>query len=615
MVQTSAAMTTTNQEAKATMTNDDNDDDEDDDKGVQIRISYHLATEYQNVIPSLHVPNDVIAVPADIHRKGLSTIINHLLDRHDDVTVDNDDVEDNDMTDDDGHDKKLPIIPFEFMIGTSNIKQNITSNSTVGHRLLRSTGGIEREVRKLGLSLEEAIHVTYFPAQLPPEPTDTEQEPSLPDWISTMECINTTTTTPTATTKPSNRSVTSILCTGCYDGSIVVVDATARGTSANNGNTNNRNNTQSKSNDSDNAMDVPLSIMATKPLAHDGPIHCMSTTKYKNDVYIATGSMDHSLRIHVLSKGQQQENQQDSLYEFDDNHIIDCSMNGHTAAISSVDTIMVPSSTSIISESDTKMLYVASGDYDGNIAFWEYHRNSCSNEQEEPEQPSSSKKSKTTTTQKGKLDGTMSTTAVMKKISAKTIFRAHTSKVSGITFGNYEKVQASSASTFIPKQLITGSWDHSIKVWDIERQDNISTINGQRVITCFDTSYHTSGVVVSGHPDCTIRLWDTRTTTSSSNKDTTSSITVSDTTLKPSHKEWVSCVKWSPTNPYHIVSTSYDGTMKLWDIRTTLPLYTIRTFPTKEKGLSVCYSTPNRDESTFLFAGGTDCIVKKYKLL
>jgi WD40 repeat protein len=115
----------------------------------------------------------------------------------------------------------------------------------------------------------------------------------------------------------------------------------------------------------------------------------------------------------------------------------------------------------------------------------------------------------------------------------------------------------------------------------------ISTINGQRVVICLDTSYHTSGIVVTGHPDCTIRLWDTRT---SPTKDASS--TVSDTTFRPSHAEWVSGVKWSPTNPHQIVLTSYseyDGTMKLWDICTSLPVYTVQTLPNKEKGLSVSY--------------------------
>ena len=598
-----AVTTTTTEKATTPMNNDaDDDDDDDDDKGVQIRISFHLATEYQTVLTSLHVPNDIIAVPADIHRKGLSTIINHLLDRHDP----NDD--------DDDHDK-LPTIPFEFMIGSSSSNNNNSNNSSsgknhstaTGHRLLRSTGGMEREVRKLGLSLEEAIPVTYFPAQLPPEPSSTDQEPTLPDWIGTMECIHIT------ANEQNVSSSSSLLCTGCYDGSIVVLDASARTTNSDNPN--------------NSAIDVPLSIMTTKPLAHDGPIHCLSTAQMNDDILIVSGSMDHTLRIHTLSS--KQTGSSPLSYDFDENRTVDCGRNGHTAAITSVDTI---SSTGNESDPTTAIVYIASGDYDGNVGIWEYQHNHNQNDNEEEDdheaQPSSTKKSKSVTLRKGTTsDGTSTTVTKMKTIAAKRMFRAHTTQVSGIAFGNYEKVQSSSSSSslllFIPQQLITGSWDHSIKVWDLVRQENISTINGQRVITCLDTSYHTSGIVVTGHPDCTIRLWDTRSTTSSSttssSKDaSSSSLTVSDTTFQPSHKEWVSGVQWSPTNPYHVVSTSYDGTMKLWDIRSSLPLYTVRTFPTKEKGLSVCYSSSrpinNSENVNFLFAGGTDCMVKKYKL-
>jgi ribosome biogenesis protein YTM1 len=617
---------TTNMMKKDEEEDDNNNDDHDDthDRGVQIRISFHLATEYQNVIPSLQVPNDIIAVPADISRKGLSTIINHLLDRSHDDDDDDDDKKNEDMDDSDNNNHKLPPIPFEFMLGNHTNRNNSSKNSmTAGlHRLFRSSGGLEREVRKLGLSLEEAIPITYFPAQLPPERMETEEEPTLPDWISTMECIDTTSSTSSSTSiSDENNRSKALLCTGCYDGSIVVLDVTS---------------SLLQSNMDD---DTPLIPVATKSMAHHGPIHCMSTTMMmKDDIWMASGSMDHSLRIHILSKNQQppaeeggeKQKKNHSSYVFHENFILDCCINGHRAAISSIDTMTT-------TESDSSMLfYMASGDYDGNVGVWEHHSNNNDtnteeDENDETEVPKSSKKSKSnSTTKKSKETSTTTSSKIMKKISTKHIFRAHTSQVSGVAFGNYEKVQSKSSSSSSssslqrPKQLITGSWDHSIKVWDIERQDNISTINGQRVVTCLDTSYHTSGIVVTGHPDCTIRLWDTRT---SLNKDASS--TVSDTTFRPSHKEWVSDVKWSPTNPYQIVSTSYDGTMKLWDIRTSLPLYTIRTFPNKEKGLSVCYSRWKNDNTgstrnnshdgndaiQYVFAGGTDCIVKKFKLL
>lgn len=42
-----------------------------------------------------------------------------------------------------------------------------------------------------------------------------------------------------------------------------------------------------------------------------------------------------------------------------------------------------------------------------------------------------------------------------------------------------------------------------------------------------------------------------------------------------SHKNWISSVAQSPTKSHMIASASYDGTLKVWDIRSTVPLYTL----------------------------------------
>lgn len=42
-----------------------------------------------------------------------------------------------------------------------------------------------------------------------------------------------------------------------------------------------------------------------------------------------------------------------------------------------------------------------------------------------------------------------------------------------------------------------------------------------------------------------------------------------------SHKNWVTSVSWSTKNSFMLVSGSYDGTVKIWDIRSRTPLYTL----------------------------------------
>ena len=156
--------------------------------------------------------------------------------------------------------------------------------------------------------------------------------------------------------------------------------------------------------------------------------------------------------------------------------------------------------------------------------------------------------------------------------------------------------------------LISGSWDHSIKLWDVEKQDCLLTLNGSRVVACMDTSYQTEGVVATGHPDCAIRLWDVRVQTGNQ------AAVIADTTFRPSHKAWVSDVQWCPTNPYQLASTSHDGTVKLWDIRYSNQLHTVRVFPKEEKGMCLVWAPGQDDQKQRIFAGGTDRIIKHMQL-
>jgi len=82
---------------------------------------------------------------------------------------------------------------------------------------------------------------------------------------------------------------------------------------------------------------------------------------------------------------------------------------------------------------------------------------------------------------------------------------------------------------------------------------------------------------------------------------------VTDNSLKPSHKAWVSAVKWSPMNPFTLASTSHDGTIKLWDIRSTLPLHTIQKHSKGSKAFCVAHTADT------IYSGGSDCIVRRYR--
>lgn len=188
--------------------------DSDEDIGEQIRISLRLSADCLD--RSLEVPSDAIAVPADIATKGLSAVVNHLLGDEDQSTDQN----------------------WDFI---------------VSKKLLRNTG-VEAEARRCGISLEEAIPITYFPSLPAPQLSSAE---ALPDWISGMSAIN------------------DYLVTGTYDGSVQMLQT---------------------------SDDVSTKIWESRLFG--GPVKALDAAVLENDVWIAAGSMDHSLSMIHTKEGQ-----------------------------------------------------------------------------------------------------------------------------------------------------------------------------------------------------------------------------------------------------------------------------------------------------------------------
>ena len=68
-------------------------------------------------------------------------------------------------------------------------------------------------------------------------------------------------------------------------------------------------------------------------------------------------------------------------------------------------------------------------------------------------------------------------------------------------------------------------------------------------------------------------------------------------------------VSWSNVDPYILGSTSHDGTLKVWDIRSSLPLHTVKAVSKRgEKVLCLSFG------ENVIYSGGSDCVVKQFGL-
>ncbi|XP_050544331.1 ribosome biogenesis protein WDR12 homolog [Daktulosphaira vitifoliae] len=143
--------------------------------------------------------------------------------------------------------------------------------------------------------------------------------------------------------------------------------------------------------------------------------------------------------------------------------------------------------------------------------------------------------------------------------------------------------------------VLTASWDHTIKHWDGEIGGIKTEIVGNK--SFFDHDYsQLTGSVITCSSDRHIRLYDLRCKEGSLVKNTYSS-----------HKQWVTTVKWSTIDQYQFVSGGYDNQMKMWDTRSPkVPLFEL--VGHEEKVL--CSDWSNNE---FILSGGADNTVRIFK--
>ncbi|XP_055386514.1 ribosome biogenesis protein WDR12 homolog [Condylostylus longicornis] len=144
--------------------------------------------------------------------------------------------------------------------------------------------------------------------------------------------------------------------------------------------------------------------------------------------------------------------------------------------------------------------------------------------------------------------------------------------------------------------IITASWDHTIKFWDLSLEGIKSEITGNK--SFFDISYSKlNGLIITSSADKNLRLYDSRTNQGSVVKNTYFG-----------HTQWIPTVNWSMDYEHLFVSGSYDNQVKLWDLRSPkAPLYDL--IGHGDKVMATDWSNKK-----YVVSGGADNSVRIFKI-
>jgi len=147
--------------------------------------------------------------------------------------------------------------------------------------------------------------------------------------------------------------------------------------------------------------------------------------------------------------------------------------------------------------------------------------------------------------------------------------------------------------------ILSGSWDHSVRVWDVDVGTPVDTYLHNKAVHCMATPSAAAGgaaIIAFGGPEKSVRLWDRRSGGSSGSGGTLVKALCS-------HEDWVSALAWHPTSEFYLMSASYDRTAKLWDLRADIPLHTL---PAAGDKLLSCAWVGSGE----LAVGGADCVIR-----
>lgn len=248
---------------------------------------------------------------------------------------------------------------------------------------------------------------------------------------------------------------------------------------------------------------------------HNGTVSSVCVLNHKgssssNDICIATGSKDKTLRLWMFDVGESI----DKPIRIGAFKIL----KGHASSVQSI---------SAIPSGDM----VCSGSWDSSIKLWKV---------------ASDGDGDFVSVKRRRLRADVDEPLLEEEATAELV--GHTQCVSSVVWPESQTIYSA-------------SWDHSIRSWDVQSGKATLNMVCGKALNCLDVGGEGSALVTVGGSDHVLRVWDPRKPGSTAPIFQFSS-----------HSSWISACKWHPRSIFHLLSASYDGKVMLWDLRTAWPL-------------------------------------------
>ncbi|MCL2116096.1 MAG: RyR domain-containing protein, partial [Methanobrevibacter sp.] len=143
------------------------------------------------------------------------------------------------------------------------------------------------------------------------------------------------------------------------------------------------------------------------------------------------------------------------------------------------------------------------------------------------------------------------------------------------------------------KYIVSGSDDRTVRVWDLETQEEIAQLKGHTDWVNSVHFSHNDKYIVSGSDDKTIRIWNLK--------------TQKEITQLKGHTDWVNSVHFSHNDKY-IVSGSTDRTVRVWNLKTQKEITQLKGH--KNRVNSVHFSSDDK----YIVSGSADGSIRVWNL-